>query len=78
MRPTAPTVSLERERIFIMVERENREHNEPDAKKLNPDVDREGLLECSTLIPADLVRAGVHLVRERDLLVIAGWNDSDL
>ena len=47
--------------------------NAPDADKVDVDIDRERFLERRALRPADLVRARVHLVRERDLFwVISG------
>ena len=42
----------------------------PSAKKVHLDIDREGLLEVSTLLPPKLVFASIHLICEGDLLVI--------
>lgn len=50
----------------------------PDAYKLNIDIDREGLLKLVALLPPKLVLASVHLVREGDLLVIAGGQQPNL
>ncbi len=42
----------------------------PSTKKVNPDIYGEGLLEVFTLLPSKLVFASIHLICERDLLVI--------
>jgi hypothetical protein len=42
----------------------------PSAKKVYPDIDREGLLEVFTLFPSKLVLASIHLICEGDLLVV--------
>ena len=45
----------------------------PNTDELNINVNRERLLESVGLFPASLVRGGVHLVGEGDLLGIACW-----
>lgn len=42
----------------------------PSAKKVYPDIDREGLLEVFTLLPSKLVFASIHLICKGDLLVV--------
>ena len=39
----------------------------PYTDKLDFDVDRKGFFERDALFPANVVAAGVHLVRKRDL-----------
>ena len=43
----------------------------PDADEFDFDVSRESFLERGTLFPANIVIATEHLVRERNLLVVA-------
>ena len=50
----------------------------PDADKINIDINGERLLEGGRLSPPLLVVASEHLVREWDLLVIAGGQQTDL
>ena len=50
----------------------------PHANKFDIDIDGECLLERDTLVPAGLVGAGVHLIREWHLLVVACRQESDL
>ena len=42
----------------------------PRAKKVYPDIDREGLLKMFTLLPPRLVFTTIHLICKGDLLVI--------
>ena len=51
--------------------------NSPNADEVNVDVNRERLLERSTLLPSQFVGARVHLVREPDLLVAARGQQAD-
>ena len=50
----------------------------PNSDKFDVDVHREGFLECRGLSPALAGVIGVHIVREWDLLVITGWQKTDL
>jgi hypothetical protein len=44
----------------------------PDANKLNINVGAKASLERRRLPPSDIIRLSVHLVRKRDLLLVAG------
>ena len=50
----------------------------PHANKFDVDIDGECLLERDALVPAGLVGAGVHLIREWHLLVVACRQESNL
>jgi len=55
-----------------------RSNSVPNAYEFDVDVDREGLLERVTLLPALLIFSGIHFVSEWDLLVIEWRQKSNL
>ena len=55
-----------------------RDPDAPYTDELDIYVDGERLLERDALLPADLVRARVHLVCERYLLMVARGEHADL
>ena len=50
----------------------------PDADEVDVDVDGERLLERGRLLPPELVVPREHLVRERNLLMVARGQESNL
>ena len=80
MSPTALTVSLfENEYKSSMIVSEVKHHREhiPDTDKFDIHVDRVCSLECMTFNPALLVITAVHVVCERNLLMIIGRDDAN-
>lgn len=65
-------------KFTVRVSLEVRTSNLPNTHKFNIDVDRKGLFEGRTLTPSKVVVLGVHLVRERDLLMVAPREQADL
>ena len=51
--------------------------DEPDANKLDWDVDAKGSLELVGLLPADIIGAFVHLIGKRDLLEVASGKQTN-
>lgn len=49
----------------------------PNTHKFNIDVNRKGFLEGCTLLPPKVIVLGVHLVRKRDLLIVAPRYQTD-
>ena len=49
----------------------------PNTDKLDIHIDAEGFLEQIGLFPSYFVFTYIHLVCEGDLLVIAGWEESN-
>lgn len=79
MSPTELTVSLPRQpTLRLGQEQPGDVWYVPDSDKLNIYVHRERLLECDTLLPSYLIRSSVHVVRERNLLMVACREETNL
>ena len=57
---------------------DRRRSDSPDTNELDRDIDREVLLEIGALLPAERIRAQVHLIRELDLLAVVPREQANL
>lgn len=69
--PTELTVSLTRFGYIKCVIIHVFSSHLPNTHKFNINVDRKRFLEGRTLSPSHVIVLGVHLVRKRDLLMVA-------
>lgn len=76
MRPTELTVSLWWIPSCWVIQSKIWD-NIPDAEEIDLNVDGEWVLECIGLLPPQIVTMGVHLVCERNLLMVANWQEAN-